>query len=471
MQRVEHNGQMHEFPTEATPEQIAKALNVQYSPSAAGGAQQQQQPMEIPAGVRLGMSLMRPMTESVPERFRAAKRGAQDIGQGLKQAYLTGAEKLGYKPHGSAEDYTKEVQKDRAAYEKNPESQDFLNQIIRGGTANAPSIALGGLGWGVGKNLLMQMLGAGAGTALGASTEFIDEPEKRFEHMLKAGTVGTAVPAIPKAAGIAGSMLKKINPMQLSSKNIASDILASKAAKEASYSDKYNKIFSDARAQGFSDVKINNKKINLKEITESFPKKYTKKLRELMKNDTQSLEKQTKKEIKRIRKFLPGHYTDDKVKEFLPKKDIKPLKKDVQLAHESQSDLKKYVRILEKREANLGLSNPEQNAKEQAKKAIKQINKSMFNGSKEFKKDYEKINTGYKTDVVPYKHKSIKDYRDREIDAKRLIAALSKKPKLVEKHKKLAIRNNAVPAAVGALGVGGLFKANSILDDLMGKKD
>ena len=383
---------------------------------------------ELPLPLQVGMSLMKPMGVSIPERTQALKRGAQDIGEGAKQAYLTIAEKLGHKPQGTTADYTSQVQKGREEYEKTEGAKDILSQLLRGGVAHAPSFALGGLGAGIGKNLLMRMLGTGAGAASGSSIDFLEDPNKRFEHMLQSGAVGTAIPAIPALGRGIGSVAKKLNPAQLSAKNIANEIVAAKKANIERYSKEYKDLFNRSRDQNASRVEIDPEKIKISRIKEHFPDKYTENLDRFLKT------------------------------------------RDIEFAHDAQSDLKKYIRNLDRREKSMGLSKPEQNSKKDAEEAIKQIKDAMFKGHPELKNEYNTITAGYKKDVVPYKSKNISDYQEGEIYAKKLLKSLSEKPKIIEKHKRLSLRNKLAPASKLALGGLGAYEGYNLLSHLLGNK-
>jgi hypothetical protein len=213
MQRVEHEGKIHEFPSEATPEMIAKALNVTYRPKV------MQEQDNVPMSLKLLMSLQKPLSVSIPERASALKRGIQDIGEGLKQGYLTLGEHAGYKPKGTTEEFTREAEQGRKEYEQSPEGQDILAQILRGGISNAPSFMLGGIGMGIGKNILAKMMGSGVGSAIGAGGSFIPKPEERAEHMIKSGAIGAAIPGAYAVGAKAIPAIKEaLSPTSLISK-------------------------------------------------------------------------------------------------------------------------------------------------------------------------------------------------------------------------------------------------------------
>lgn len=218
MQKVTHEGQVHTFPDEATPEMISSALNVSYGGDNQSSQEGNTESKNIPLPLQFAMSLKKPFSQSLPERNQAVKRGLQDIPEGLKQLFLSGKEKLGYGKPGELEDYTNKIQKEREEYDKSSGGQDILSKLLRGGVSNIPEMLMGGAGGVLGKAGLKSMLGAGIGTGLGAGTQFIPKDESRLSHMIKEGGIASLIPGVPHIPDAASAM----TPSSIASKLIKS---------------------------------------------------------------------------------------------------------------------------------------------------------------------------------------------------------------------------------------------------------
>src|SRR6185503_15921606 len=176
-----------------------------------------------PEGIKSALGLLQsasmPLNKAVPLRLQAAKRGITDLGQGIKQLYLGGKEALGAAPEGSQDEYTKQSDLDRAAYNQTPAGQDPYSQMIRGGVKSSPWLALGGpLG---ARSILSKILGGGAvGGTIGAS-EYVPTGEDRGGNILKSATLGAGGAILPEIPDLALTAGEKIGNLRNAFKNLS----------------------------------------------------------------------------------------------------------------------------------------------------------------------------------------------------------------------------------------------------------
>lgn len=139
------------------------------------------------------------------ERSAAARsatgRGLLDVGQGIKQGAMTIGEKLGFVDPGAAQDYTRQVEAERAAYEQQPYAQEPRSQVSRFLGQAAPAVAVpGGIAGGIGARLAT---GAAAGGGIGAA-QFVPEGDSRLQNAMIGGALGGATPLAGQGARWAG---------------------------------------------------------------------------------------------------------------------------------------------------------------------------------------------------------------------------------------------------------------------------
>lgn len=213
--------------------------------------------------------------EAMAERVQGLGRGYQDIGEGLKQLGLEGAEKIGLKPKGTADKYTKDVQAEREFYNKSSGGQDPLTQMLRSGagfTLPGAGMSAGLLGKG-GTSLLQRMLMGGAGGAAGGAAKFVPEDESRLENTVKGGAIGATIPAaaaLPK--GISKLEEKFIKPLfhKGSPQKTASFIQKGHDLLDKEASHLYSSVENEAIKRGINTIPLPNKLV--KEAADYLPK-------------------------------------------------------------------------------------------------------------------------------------------------------------------------------------------------------
>lgn len=212
-------------------------------------------------------------------------------------------------------------------------------------------------------------------------------------------------------------LAKTLNPMQLTSKNIAKDIVKTRQAMREKYSGPkglYTNLFNEARQKGLGQVKFDPKKVDINLINEYAPDKYTKALGEFLQNN------------------------------------------DIELAQRAQSDLKKYLNKMEKRDS---IPSPEKKSIRAAEEAQKHLSDAMFEGNPKLKKKYNKITSGYGKEVIPYTtNKAINQFMKGDLVADELVPRLQRgkfKAKRGEAHPALKWRKRVIPLVGGAGAIGG----------------
>lgn len=198
-----------------------------------------------------------------------------------------------------------------------------------------------------------------------------------------------------------------LNPMNLTSKGIAKNVLAKRNENKMKYTNKYNALWSEAEKKGYSDLSHMVKDIDYKTI-----KKYS------------SPDK------------IAG--VDDFIKN--------PTLKN---AHNAKSDLLSIQRDLKKVVTKNTAERKHFNA---VNNAINDIKNNMFKGASGIDKNmlnkYSKIQKGYSNEVVPYNNKAINKYMNKEITAKQLVNSLSKGPFMAKRgmhHPAIGIKNLTTP--------------------------
>lgn len=183
----------------------------------------------------------------------------------------------------------------------------------------------------------------------------------------------------------AGGTIKALNPMNLTSRGIAKNVVKAGDRNKGIYNKIYNNFWKEAEAKGFGDMSHAIKDID----------------------------------IETLRKYSPKNKIS-KLEDFIEKKDIRS-------AHDAKSDLMKIKRGLDKKDTLIGAEKKQYDA---VNDAIHKINENMFKDAKgnfhpELARKYANIQKGYANKVVPYKNKAISKYKRREIGSKELVNSLS----------------------------------------------
>lgn len=121
-----------------------------------------------------------------------AQQGLLDIGQGLKQLGLSAAQESRLFPPGTAEQYTRDVEQQRAWFEQSPAGQSTAGTIGRLAGGTLPYMAIPG---GQGALLPRMAQNAGIGALIGG-TQFVPEGGSRLNATLggvAGGAIGTGV--------------------------------------------------------------------------------------------------------------------------------------------------------------------------------------------------------------------------------------------------------------------------------------
>jgi hypothetical protein len=189
--------------------------------------------------------------------------------------------------------------------------------------------------------------------------------------------------------GMKGSF-SALNPMQLTSKAIAKDVVKEGERQYAGHTRLYNKLFSDADRQGFNRVTYDPHLVN---------------------NNLAYIQQyQTPKAYGSVVDFTHNP--------------------NLETGHRAVSDLKKITRQLEENEKTKPLTGEERNLYDAADHTARHIENNMFrnaNGDRNnfLRNKYGVISQSYKENVVPYKYnKAIQQFIDKKMTARELIDQL-----------------------------------------------
>jgi len=235
------------------------------------------------------------------------------------------------------------------------------------------------------------------------------KPEYPGEKLIR-GTVRN----IPQIIGSA-KLATTLNPAQLSYKNIAKNVLNTEKNVKNKYSNLYDSVFNEAREQGLGDFKVNKPVIDMKTIEKYTPENKIEGLREFFNNPTLETAQSGKGELLALKRKLEGKST---------------------------------------------LNKAERNQYRAISNAIEDIQTKMFSGlESEINPDilskYEKIQKGYKKEVIPYKNKAMREFKNDEISHKDLVEALAKNKKFMHqrgKYHKAIIYRQAIQPTWGKFG-------------------
>lgn len=235
---------------------------------------------------------------------------------------------------------------------------------------------------------------------------------------LTRGLVRNALAIAPatKAASV-------LNPMKLTYKSLAKDVLKTREKNIGEYGSRYEGLWKEAEGKGFGDA-LYDIDIDMPTIKKYSPNKGIKGLEDFDKNPT------------------------------------------LQNAHAAKSDLLRIKRDLDKLTT---LRTAERQQLGAVNNAIDSINKNMFKGPdgkihEGMKQKYGALQEGYRNEVVPYKNKAINEFMRGESSEKELINSLSKRSfarKRGKSHPRIGIKNklNNLPylKGTGLMGLGGLL--------------
>lgn len=223
----------------------------------------------------------------------------------------------------------------------------------------------------------------------------------------------------------------KINPLNLTSKSIAKDIVNAGERNKKIYGNKYSDLWKEAENQGFGDA-LYDIDLDMKNLQKFSPRKSIKGVLDFDENPT------------------------------------------LQNAHAAKSDLLRIQRDLNKLPT---LRTAERQQLKAVNEGIENIQNNMFknaegNLNNDMMNKYLDIQKGYAEDVIPYKNKAINKFKRNEISSKELINSLSRGEFAAKKgssHPALSLRKLVIPALGGlggAAGVGAVLKL--LYDNAMG---
>lgn len=239
------------------------------------------------------------------------------------------------------------------------------------------------------------------------------EPQYAGEKLIR-GAGRNALNAL-----VLGKAASTLNPMKFTYKNLAKDVIDTRKNNINKYGNLYNDLWRDAEQKGFGDA-LYNVDIDMPTL-----KKYS-----------------GDRSIKGVVDFNENPTLEN--------------------AHAAKSDLLRIQRDLNKLTT---LRTSESQQLHAANSAINSIKENMFKDplghiDKNMLDRYERTQTGYKNEVVPYKNKAINDFLRNETSEEELINSLSKRAfarKRGKFHPRIGIKNKIKkhPYLTGA-GLGGL---------------
>ncbi|MCF1193152.1 hypothetical protein LRR18_16305, partial [Mangrovimonas sp. AS39] len=222
-----------------------------------------------------------------------------------------------------------------------------------------------------------------------------------------------------------GALAKNLNPLNLTYKNIAKDVLKAEEKQVASHTKRYNKIWEEAEKTGFNQVPVNQ---------------------QLLSDNLSVIEKyKTPKEYQSMENFI--------------------LDPTLQNAQKAQSDMGIMHRKLEEKSRSGSLTSEEQALYKAALESEKHIEENMFkdamgNSHDALQNKYKNLSKSYRENVVPYKYnRDIQNYKADEMLPSELVNKLSRgefAAKKGSKHKAIKVRNALPSTALGTGSIGGL---------------
>lgn len=238
------------------------------------------------------------------------------------------------------------------------------------------------------------------------------EPKSPGEKLIR-GTGRNAL-NLTGATGLS----QTLNPLNLTAKNIAEDVLATQNKQVKSHTKRYNKIWDEAEKTGFNKVPVDQ---------------------QLLSDNLSTIEKyKTPKEYQSMEDFI--------------------LNPTLQNAQKAQSDMGIMHRKLEEKSRSGSLNSEEQALYKAALESEKHIEQHMFKNTAgkandALQKKYKELSGSYRQNVVPYKYnRDIQNYKAQEILPNELVNKLSRgefAAKKGSKHKAIGIRNKLGPLSIG----------------------
>lgn len=229
----------------------------------------------------------------------------------------------------------------------------------------------------------------------------------------------------------AGKLATTLNPMNLTAKNIAKDILNTGETNKKMYGELYKNLWNEANQKGFGDA-LYNVDIDIPTLKKFSPAKGIKGVLDFDNNPT------------------------------------------LENAHAAKSDLLRIQRDLNKLPT---LRSAERQQLKAATDAINNIQGNMFKDAsgavdQNMLDKYNKIQQGYASDVIPYKNKAINKFKRNEMSANELVNSLSRGEFAAKRgsyHPEMGVRNafKNHPYLTGA-GAAGLGKM--LYDSMMGNQ-
>lgn len=220
-----------------------------------------------------------------------------------------------------------------------------------------------------------------------------------------------------------GRVASALNPMNLTAKSIAKDVINTEKKQVKVHNKMYNNIWDEAKETGFNSVPYDANVITPYRdlINKSYPQKSVRKLDEFISNPT------------------------------------------LENAQKAQSDLGNLRRSIEEKSRTTPLLGSEKDIYDALAGAEKHIEENMFKNTlgevnEALKNKYQHVTNSYRENVVPYKYNpAIQAYKNKETLAGELVNSLSRGEFAAKKghaHHEIKIRNMLKPALTG-LGLAG----------------
>lgn len=265
----------------------------------------------------------------------------------------------------------------------------------------------------------------------GAMDKFVGDTENKGGQLLR---------GIPRNADMVyggAKVASLINPLKLTDKTLAKEIVKTEGKQVEKHSGMYNSIWDEAQKSGFNQVPADLQNLSDKLST---IEKY-----------------KTPREYQSLHDFI--------------------LDPTLQNAQKAQSDMGQIARKMEEKSRGSSLTTEERSVYEAAKGAEKHIESNMFKDAKGnvnqgLQDKYQKVTQSYRENVVPYKYNTdIQAFKNREMLAKELMSKLKGGEFRAKKggaHPRITVRELLKPLGYG---VGGYAGGSYLLDLLKRSRD
>lgn len=183
--------------------------------------------------------------------YGGQKRGLMDVVEGPAQIIHSGLEKLGVKPPGSTENFTKNRDLVRKQYEESPIGQSETGHVNRV-MANTYPYIVPGMRAMAGKTLLARIAGGAFTGGAAGGLQYVPEGGSRGMNAISGSAIGAAVPGVSSILSLLGPILKgKVDPKQLIKiMQSGHDTLSEKATKL------YNEVSGHAKGRGIDKIPL-----------------------------------------------------------------------------------------------------------------------------------------------------------------------------------------------------------------------